>query len=236
MKQDRGSKLSIVIPCLNEIQTIDKLIKMIVGCINKYKRKDFEIIVVDNGSTDGTLEKLRKVKDIQLIKEPIKGYGSTLHTGILSARSPYVFFADADLSYDFYELDNFIPFMKINYDLVVGSRFKGVITKDAMPFFNQYIGTPILSYLIRMKYHINTTDCNSGMRLVKKSFYKKLKMRCFGMEWASELLIRTAIHRGKFIEIPIKFFKDQRKYKSHLNRWVDGLKHLKIILSFNQQL
>lgn len=235
MKECKRSKLSIVIPCLNEVKTIGKVIKFVERSIKRHSKIDIEIIVVDNGSTDGTLEKLKLIRNIQLIKEPIRGYGAVVQTGILASKSSFVFFADADLSYDFQELDNFIPFLNKKYDLVVGTRLKGSIAENAMPFLNRYIGTPILSYLIRKIYHIDISDCNSGMRLVKKSFYKKLKMRSFGMEWSSELLIKTAIHKGKFIEIPINFFKDHRDHKSNLNRWIDGLKHLMLILSINRQ-
>lgn len=223
-------KLSVVIPCLNEVSTIEKAVLYATQAARHYCKEDFEIIVADNGSTDGTLERLKKIKNIRLIHVPIKGYGAALHYGILSAKYPNVLFADADLSYDFLDLTKFIPYINKGYDLVLGSRITGKIEKGAMPFLHRYIGTPILTFLIRIIYGIRTTDCNSGMRLIKKSFYQKLKMKNSGMEWASELLIKTVLHDGKYTEVPITFHKDKRKRKPHLKRWEDGWRHLKVII------
>lgn len=223
-------KLSVVIPCLNEVGTIGKAVMSASCALLHYCKEDFEIIVADNGSTDGTLERLDKIKNIRLIHVPIKGYGAALHYGILSAKYPCVLFADADLSYDFLDLGKFIPYMNKGYDLVLGSRIAGKIEKGAMPFLHRYIGTPMLTFLIRIIYGIKTTDCNSGMRLIKKSFYQELKMKNSGMEWASELIIKTVLHKGKYIEVPIVFRKDKRKRKPHLRRWEDGWKHLKVII------
>jgi len=99
-----------------------------------------------------------------------------------------------------------------------------------MPFLNRYIGTPLLTLLIRVIYGLNTTDCNSGMRMIKKSFYKELNMRNSGMEWASELLLKTALHAGRYAETPITFYKDRRGKPPHLLRWSDGWRHLKAIV------
>lgn len=229
-------QLTIVIPCLNEASTIEKVVTTVYSSALKHLGKDFEIIVSDNGSTDGTLEKLTKIKFVKIIKVPVRGYGAALHYGILAAKYPFILFADADLSYDFRELDKFLPFMEKNYDFVLGSRIKGNIQKGAMPFINRYIGTPILTFLIKIIYGINTSDCNSGMRLVKQSFYKKLRITNNGMEWASELLIKTGLCKGEFAEIPISFYKDKRKRRPHLRRWEDGWRHLKVIILLKPSL
>lgn len=223
-------KLSILIPCLNEVVTIAKVVKEAQKAGKKYLGKEFELIVADNGSIDGTLKILKKIKNIKIVNVPIKGYGAALHFGILSAKAPYVLFADADLSYDFKELYKFTPFLEERYDLVLGSRLKGKIYKGAMPFLNRYIGTPVLTFLINLIYGMKSSDCNSGMRLVNKSFYKKLKMKNSGMEWASELLIKSALNGVKYSEVPIIFKKDQRGKCPNLNRWQDGWRHLKVIL------
>ncbi len=188
---------SIVIPCLNEAETIEKAVFVALQSAKKHKKSKFEIIVADNGSTDGTLEKLSKIKNIKIINVPVRGYGAALHWGILSAKYPYILYADADLSYDFKELPKFLSASKLDYDLILGSRLKGNMQKGAMPFLNRYLGTPILTFLIKLLYGIKTSDCNSGMRMIKKSFYQNLQMKNSGMEWASELLIRTAIFNGK---------------------------------------
>lgn len=223
-------RLSILIPCLNEVLTIEKAIKAAQVAGKKHFGKEFEVLVADNGSTDGTLEKLLKIKNVRVLNVPIKGYGAALHYGILSAKAPHVLFADADLSYDFNELHKFIPFLKGGHDLILGSRLKGRIHKNAMPFLNRYIGTPALTFLINIIYRIKSSDCNSGMRLVNKSFYKKLKMKNSGMEWASELLIKSALNGVTYNEVPIVFRKDQRGKEPNLKRWQDGWRHLKVII------
>lgn len=228
-----NSSYTILIPCLNESSTIEKAVLQADKYAHKYISRKYEILIADNGSTDGTLDILKSLKKsiqtLKVINVPTKGYGAALHHGIVAAKNPYVIFADADLSYDFKEIGKFTS-LKEEYDLVLGSRLKGGMEKGAMPIMNRYIGTPILTQLIKVIYRLNHSDCNSGMRMVKKEFYKKLKMGHSGMEWASELLIRTALHKGKFSEIPIFFRKDQRNHKPHLKRWGDGWRHLKVIV------
>lgn len=201
----------------------------------KYFSSKFEIIVADNGSTDGTLTVLEQIKNIRVVRVPIRGYGAALHWGVMKASGKYIIFADSDLSYPFFNIGMFKSKIKEDPDLVLGSRYKGKISKGAMPFLHRYFGTPILTFLIRMIYKIPTTDCNSGMRMVKKNFYEKLNMRCSGMEWASELLLKTAIKNGKYLEVPIVFRKDKRNKGSNLSTWIDGWRHLKSIFLLKPQ-
>ena len=221
--------LSVVIPCLNEQTTIARAIKDARKYAQKYFPNNFEILVADNGSTDKTLSILKRFKTIQVINVPVRGYGAALHWGIMKSRGEYVLFADADLSYPFSNLKKFKPKLAQEPDLLLGSRLKGTIQKGAMPFLHRYIGTPILTMLINLIYKIPTSDCNSGMRIIKRSFYKSLNMRNSGMEWASELLLKTAIKKGKYMEIPIKFEKDKRGKAPHLSTWADGWRHFKSI-------
>jgi glycosyltransferase involved in cell wall biosynthesis len=225
----KNNTVSIVIPCLNEASTIEKAVLLARKALKSIKVGSPEIIVADNGSTDGSVQKTLRQNIARVVKVPVRGYGAALHWGIMNAKSKYVFFADADLSYNFMEIKKFLPFIHRDYDLVLGSRFEGRISEGAMPFLHRYFGTPILTFLIRIMYGIKTTDCNSGMRLVRKSFYKKLKMRNSGMEWASELLCKTAIAGGKYGEVPIRFYKDKRGRKPHLLSWADGWRHWKAI-------
>lgn len=225
--------LTILIPCLNEEKTIARSLQNALSAAKKLSVKRYQILVADNGSTDKTLLKLKKFqknKNVSIISVATRGYGAALHYGILAAKYSYVLFADADLSYDFKQSSLFLPKVKERNDLVLGSRFKGKIEEHSMPFSHRYLGTPILTFLIRNIYHLPTTDCNSGMRVVKKTFYKRLQMRNNGMEWASELLVRTAISGGKYAEVPIYFRKDQRGKRSHLKSWRDGWRHLKVIV------
>lgn len=223
--------LSIVIPCLNEKQTISQVINDAHNnCKKNLRLNQFEIIVSDNGSSDGTLDILNKSKKIRIVNVPIRGYGAALHWGILAAKGEYVLFGDADMSYPFSNLPKFLKTIKNEPDIVLGSRLRGTIQPGAMPLLNRYFGTPLLTLLIRFLYQIPTSDCNSGMRLVKRSFYERLNMRNSGMEWASELLLKSALKKGKYVEVPIAFKKDQRNRAPHLSRWSDGWRHLKAIL------
>ena len=222
--------LSIVIPCLNEKGTIKRAIEDAQKNGKKNFPGSFEIIVADNGSTDGTLNILKKHKGIRVVNVPVRGYGAALHWGISKSRGKYVLFADADLSYPFSNIKKLKPKLKEDPDLLLGSRLKGNIEPGAMPLLHRYLGTPILTVLIKIIYRIPTTDCNSGMRIIKRSFYKKLNMRNSGMEWSSELLLKTAIKKGKYLEVPIDFEKDKRGAPPHLSTWADGWKHLKSII------
>lgn len=222
--------LSIVIPCLNEKDTILASVKDAQKYAAMYFPNQFEVIVADNGSTDGTLKIISKIRNLKIVHVPVRGYGAALHWGISKSIGKYIVFGDADLSYPFSNLKNFKSLLTQDPDLILGSRMTGQIQKGAMPPLHRYLGTPLLTWMIRILYHIPTTDCNSGMRLVKKSFYRQLNMRNSGMEWASELLLKTALRRGKYIEVPIKFLKDKRRRPPHLSTWSDGWRHLKSII------
>lgn len=232
--------LSIVIPCLNEKRTIVRAVTQALTAARRSGLTKYEVIVADNGSTDGTREKVTKLmaqhSQLRLLTVKEKGYGAALHTGILAAKYKYALFADADLSYPFRQLPIFINELQRDADLVLGSRFAGKIEEGAMPWLHRYVGTPILSFLINVVYGIHTTDCNSGMRVIRTAFYKQLMMKNSGMEWASELLIKTSLHEGRFAEVPITFKKDQRGRKPHLDSWHDGWRHLKVIILLKPKL
>lgn len=226
----RSVRLSIVIPCLNESKTIKRCVADAISNAKKYVDGEYEVIVADNGSTDGTLDILKKIDGVRVINVPVRGYGAALHWGIMKSKGRYVLFGDADLSYPFSNIKRMFPLLELKPDMVLGSRLTGEIQVGAMPFLNRYFGTPILTWLINKLYQIKTTDCNSGMRIINRKFYEKLNMRNSGMEWASELLLKTALHKGRYLEVPIKFLKDKRNRPPHLSRWSDGWRHLKAII------
>lgn len=224
-----GLEISIVIPCLNEAETIERVIAEAKTGLTSSGLKG-EIVVADNGSTDGS-QALSEKAGARVVAVPLRGYGAALHFGILAAKGKWVIFGDADLSYDFKLLPRFNEFVQTSEkDLVLGSRLKGTIEPGAMPFLNRYFGTPVLNWIIRLFFGLATSDCNSGMRLIRKEFYKELPMRAPGMEWASELLIKSKIKGARYAEVPIVLRPDARNRPPHLRRWRDGWRHLKTIV------
>ena len=221
--------ISVVIPCLNESQTIGIAVQEAFEGI-RLAGMQGEVIVADNGSTDGSPD-IAVGFGARVVHVDRRGYGAALHNGILHSQSDFVVFADADLSYPFLEIKKLIsPLLDSNVDIVLGSRLLGSIQSDAMPLLNRFLGTPILSFLIRKLYRLPCSDCNSGMRSLRRSKYDQLSLRCPGMEYASEMLIRASQENFRYVEVSISFKKDQRGKPPHLRRWRDGWRHLRFIL------
>ena len=159
-----------------------------------------------------------------------KGYGITIIEGIKNANGNYIIIGDADDSYNFLELDDFVQAFNEGYDIVIGNRYGKVMEKGSMKISHKYIGTPILGWLIRKKYKKTIHDINCGLRGGKKEKLINLDCNCDGMEFASEMMIKAIKKNMKIKEVPINFYKDKREGKSHLNAIRDGIKHLKVIL------
>lgn len=225
-------KLSVVIPCLNEAKTIKNVLQDCTSNVESVLSRDqYEIILVDNGSIDRSVEIASAFKNVRIIKEQKRGYGYALHAGISNAKGEYVLTSDADESYKFLNISRYLESInQKQYDYVLGSRLKGKIEQKAMPFLNRYLGTPILSFLISKLYNMDVSDCNSGMRAIRREFYLNLKITVFNMAWASEMLIKGAKNKVRYKEIPIDFFNDRRGRPSHLSRWQDGLRHLWVVV------
>ncbi len=224
--------LSIVIPCLNEAETI-------VTCINKCKNKiaklniKAEIIVADNGSTDNSTE-LARLAGAKIVTVKKRGYGSALIGGINSALGKYVIIGDADDSYDFEKIDEFYKKLLEGYDIVQGCRFPiggGKIEKSAMPVSHKYIGNPLFSLLSKLFFSLPFNDVYCGYRGFNRNIFLKLDHFSNGMVFAIENLIKFKVYGAKCAEIPIVLHKDGRKkYKSHLNTISDGWKTLRFLL------
>ncbi|MBR9846879.1 MAG: glycosyltransferase family 2 protein, partial [Algicola sp.] len=224
-------ELSIVMPCLNEAETL-------ATCINKaqsfLKSNDVhgEIIIADNGSTDGSIE-ITKSHNTRLVHVTQKGYGSALREGIKAAKGTYIIMADADDSYDFSNLMPFLKELRNGYDLVMGNRFKGGIEKNAMPFLHKYLGNPVLSFIGRLFFKIKIGDFHCGLRGFSKEAYSKLNLKTTGMEFASEMIVKAKLNDLTITEVPTKLSKDGRTRAPHLDTWNDGWRHLRFLLLYS---
>jgi glycosyltransferase involved in cell wall biosynthesis len=182
-------EVSVVIPCLNEEEAIG-------DCIEKVKKVFLnenirgEIIVVDNGSTDRSVD-IAKNLGAKVIYQHLRGYGAAYIKGLKEAKGKYIIIGDGDGSYDFNSIVTFLEWLRRGYDLVMGSRFKGRIRKGAMPFLNRYVGNPILSGMCRLFFHTKLSDVHCGMRGFTKSSYRKMNLKCLGMEFATEMVMEA---------------------------------------------
>ena len=230
--------ISVIIPCLNEEKAIAFCIESIIKTVDRYNLKA-EIIVVDNGSTDSSVQIVQKlihdskadIPKIVLIQEIIKGYGSAYQSGLRNACGKYIFMADADATYDFADIPKFIKKLEEGNDLVVGNRFSGMMESNSMTFLHKWIGNPILSSLVRIFFKIKIHDIHCGARAMSKEAYNKLTLYTLGMEFASEMIIKAAKAKLKIVEIPIKY--KMRIGESKLETFSDGWRHLRFILLYS---
>jgi glycosyltransferase involved in cell wall biosynthesis len=227
-------ELSIVIPCLNEKDTIGLVVQKAMTSLQKLGLQG-EVLVSDNGSNDGSVQIANNL-GARVVPCSRKGYGNALKSGLSSAAGKYLIMGDADDSYNFAEIDDFIKYLQKDNDIVIGTRLRGKIEKGAMPFLHRYLGTPVLTFIINMLFGTKISDCNCGMRGVRKDAFEKLNLESSGMEFASEMIIKAGILKLKIKEIPISFYRDKRNRSPHLNTWRDGWRHLKFILLYAPNL
>jgi len=226
---EKHPEISIVLPCLNEEKAIGSCLDKIKEVIKK-NNLNAEIIVVDNGSTDNS-RNIIKEKQVRLIEEKEKGYGSAYLKGFEVAQGKYIFMADSDGSYDFKEIPTFIDYLKQGYDFVIGDRFKGEMEKEAMSWSHRYIGNPILSGVLRIFFKAKIRDVHCGMRAVKKDLLERLNLRTTGMEFASEMALKAIKNNLKIKEVPIDYRK--REGESKLKSISDGWRHLRFMLLYS---
>lgn len=224
-------QLSIVIPCLNEIETIDTVVRTAHAALVE-QGLDGEVIVADNGSDDGSQTAARNA-GARVVDIPARGYGSALDGGIRAALGTCVIFADADCSYNFGEMGKFWDRLQAGSDLVVGTRFPragGILDSGAMPWLHRFLGTPVLSWIGRVLFGSRLSDFNCGMRAMTRAAYDRLNLQTSGMEFASEMIIKASLFGLKVSEVPIHFRKDARGRSPHLRTFRDGWRHLRFML------
>lgn len=221
-------ELTILMPCLNEAETLEV-------CINKAKTflKNSgvvgEVLIADNGSTDGSVEIAKKC-GARVEHVPVKGYGAALIGGCKAAKGKYVIMGDADDSYDFLNLMPFVEKLREGYELVMGNRFRGGIAKGAMPPLHRYLGNPVLSFIGRLFFPSEIGDFHCGLRGYEREAMLKLDLHTTGMEYASEMVVKASMYGLKMTEVPTTLSPDGRSRAPHLRSFRDGWRHLKFLL------
>lgn len=231
----KNIELSIIMPCLNEHETLESSLQEALLFFKDHQEISGEILVADNGSTDGSLEIAKKYEDqgVRVAHVKNKGYGNALIGGTKAAKGKYCIMGDPDNSYDFYHLMPFIERLRNGDDLVMGNRFKGGIEKGAMPWSHRYIGTPILSFIGRLFYHNKIGDFNCGLRGYNRERIMALHLCTSGMEYASEMIVQSALNNYKISEVPTVLRVDGRSSAPHLSTWSDGWRHLRFLLMYS---
>ena len=229
-QSDLPLDVSVVIPCLNEAKSLGFCVEKAVTAFSKAGLRG-EVIVADNGSTDGSIE-IAEVSGARVIHVVERGYGAALKHGITCTRGKYVIMGDADDSYDFSEVPNFVHKLRQGYDLVMGNRFKGGIKPGAMPPLHKYFGNPGLSWLVNCFFGAGVGDSYCGMRGFSRDLYDKLDLRSTGMEFALEFVIKSSQIGARISEIPIILWPDKREGPPHLRSFRDGWRSLRFMLMY----
>lgn len=224
-------ELSIVMPCLNEAETLAICIRKAQSYLHR-SGVPGEIVIGDNGSTDGS-QRIAMELGARVIDVPIRGYGAALCGAITAARGRYCIMGDSDDSYDFENLDGFVEKLRAGYDLVMGNRFKGGIAPGAMPWKNHYVGNPLLTSIGRVLFRIEAGDFHCGMRGFSKDAFHRMDLRTTGMEFASEMVIKSRLMGLKTAEVPTTLHRDGRSRPPHLLPYRDGWRHLRFMLLFS---
>jgi glycosyltransferase involved in cell wall biosynthesis len=229
--RERSPQLTVVMPCLNEARTV-------AACVAKargfFERSGIagEVVVADNGSTDGS-QALAIAAGARVVAIEQRGYGAALMGGIAAARGRWVVMGDADDSYDFASLDAFVDRLAGGAQLVMGNRFTGGIDPNAMPPLHRYLGNPVLSFIGRLLFRTPIGDFHCGLRAFDREAVIGLGLRCTGMEFASEMVMRATLAKLRIAEVPTRLAKDGRDRPPHLRSWRDGWRHLRLLLMFS---
>ena len=227
---DDTLEVTVLLPCLNEAETLAICVQKAVRSLEELGVRG-EVLVSDNGSTDGS-QRIAEENGARVVAAPIRGYGGALLAGIDAARGRFVIMADADDSYDLSNLGPFIAKLREGHDVVMGNRFKGGIEPGAMPVLHKYLGNPVLSWLGRRLFGLKTGDFHCGIRGFRRDRIRELGLCMPGMEFASELVVRSALAGYDIVEVPTTLSPDGRSRPPHLRTWRDGWRHLRFLLVF----
>jgi glycosyltransferase involved in cell wall biosynthesis len=224
-------EISVVLPCLNERETVAVCVEKAVASLQSAGLSG-EVIVADNGSTDGSVE-LAQAAGAKIVHVADRGYGSALKGGIRAAIGKYVLMADSDDSYDFRDIPRFVEQLRNGFDLVMGNRFQGGIRRGAMPPLHRYLGNPVLTALGRLFFHSPSRDFHCGLRAFRKDSFERMDIRSTGMEFASEMVVKASLLHMKVSELPTTLSPDGRSHPPHLRTWHDGWRHLRFLLMYS---
>ena len=223
-------EVSVVIPCLNEANSLAFCVDKAIGAFRRMGIRG-EVVVADNGSTDGSIE-LAEQHGARVVHVTQRGYGAALQAGITSANGAFIIMGDADDSYDFSEVPNFVAKWREGYEVVLGNRFRGGIKPGAMPLLHKYFGNPGLTALINLFFGAGVGDGYCGMRGFTRALYDRLDLRSTGMEFALEFVIKSAQAKAKITEIPVVLWPDKRGRPPHLRSFHDGWRSLRFMLMY----
>jgi len=223
-------EVSVVIPCLNEANSLAYCVDKAVTAFRNAGLSG-EVVVADNGSTDGSIQ-IAEEHGARVVHVRERGYGAALRTGIAAARGPIIIMGDADDSYDFTDVPRFVEKLREGYDVVMGNRFRGGIQPGAMPKLHKYFGNPGLTALLNLFFHVGIGDSYCGMRGFTRALYDKLDVRSSGMEFALEMIIKSAQIGARITEIPIVLWPDKRGRPPHLRSFRDGWRSLRFMLLY----
>lgn len=230
MQNNSTYELTCLMPCLNESKTLAICIKQAQESIKRLG-VSAEILIADNGSTDGSIE-IAKSLNVRVINVQKKGYGSALISGIESASGKFVIMGDADGTYEWDKIQEIYAKLNLGFDLVMGNRFSGKVSNAAMPFLSKYLGNPILSFLGKLFFKVKINDFHCGLRGFCRAKMMNLQLNSLGMEFASEIIIKSALSNLKITEVPTELLPGPDGRKPHLRPFRDGWRHLRLMLAF----